>query len=115
MWRYMDADELYHYGVLGMHWGIRRKRYTSKDYRRTKALRKKKVSQMSNDELKTVNTRMELENRYSNLSSQRNLGKRIVKGITSAAATAGSIAAGYEVYRKYGKKYVNKLLASKKG
>lgn len=109
MWEYNNTDELYHYGVLGMRWGRRKARYTSKDYRRTKNLRKKKVSQMSNKELQEVNKRMELESRYGSLSGNKNLGKKIVKGFSSLVATAGSVAAGYELYRKYGNQIISKV------
>ena len=102
MWKYISSDdELYHYGVLGMRWGHRKAKYrNSKDYNRAHGLRKRKnYKQMSNNELQTVNKRLELENRYRKNSSQANL-----------AATDGSLAAGYEIYRRYGQKYVSNYI-----
>ena len=46
MWKYNNLEELYHHGILGMRWGFSKKKYPSKDYRRVKSLRKKKISQM---------------------------------------------------------------------
>ena len=57
----VNNDELIHYGVLGMKWGRRKNRYISKDSKRATKIRKKRVNQMSNDDLKTVNKRLELE------------------------------------------------------
>lgn len=113
MWKYISSDdELYHYGILGMRWGHRKAKYgNSKDYNRAHGLRKRKnYKQMSNNELQTVNKRLELENRYRKNSSQATLGKRIVSKLTGAAATAGSLAAGYEIYKRYGQKYVSKYI-----
>ena len=39
MWRYVETDELYHHGILGMKWGIRR--YQNKDGSLTPAGKKR--------------------------------------------------------------------------
>lgn len=48
MWQYQNTDELYHHGVLGMKWGIRR--YQNKDGSLTNA-GKKRYDKMSPDKL----------------------------------------------------------------
>lgn len=113
MWEYNNLDELYHHGILGMKWGVRKNRYTSKDYRRVKNLRKKKVSQMSNKELQEINKRLDLESRYSTHKDNRNVAKKVIKGVTATAATIGSLATAYTTYQKYGKKIVDKYLHKK--
>lgn len=32
MWKYQNTDELYHYGIIGMKWGMRKAYATGKDY-----------------------------------------------------------------------------------
>ena len=88
MWTYKNTDELYHYGILGMKWG-RRKSRMSQDAREAKALKKKKVSEMSNAELKKLNERRNLERNYKNLNPSA-----IAKGVAivgTTAAVLGSI------------------------
>lgn len=95
MWEYNNLEELYHHGILGMKWGRRKSNYTSKDYRRTKALRKKRTNQLSNNELKELNNRYQLESTYNKNKAQRNVGRKIVVG---SLATAGAIAGGIGAY-----------------
>ena len=76
----MYENELMHHGVLGMRWGVRKDRSLggsyqrshksrmSEDAREAKQIKKKKVSQMSNAELKKLNTRQELERKYSQMN-----------------------------------------------
>jgi len=78
-------DVLEHFGVLGMHWGKRGskkiggkihstiKKHTAKenpseDHTKKVTLKKKKLHQMSNEELRTLNTRMQLERQYKDLN-----------------------------------------------
>ena len=66
------TNTLQHYGVLGMHWGQRkssnRLRGASSDYKRVSKIRKKQLHQMSNDEIKILAKRIELEKQYKDLN-----------------------------------------------
>jgi hypothetical protein len=87
-------NDLFHWGIPGMKWGIRRKmrdhmdrsvkqKYgvdlaakraaaqarQSEDHKTVAGLRKKKVSEMSNDELKKLTTRLQLEKQLKDLSA----------------------------------------------
>lgn len=118
MWEYNNLEELYHHGILGMKWGRRKSKYTSKDYRRGKALKKKKLNQLSNKELTELNKRMDLENRYKDNMGRRNVGKQAIKAFTATATTIGAVVTAYEAYQKYGgkgKDVVTKLLSRKRG
>ena len=93
---------LTHSGVKGMKWGVRRyqnkdgsltaagrKRYSrkdnwSEDARTASQIKKKKVNQMSNAELKKINERTRLEQEYSRLNP-----KGVKKGWKYVVATAG--------------------------
>lgn len=90
--------ELYHYGVLGMKWGVRRnrksassstpntnikrKRVPSEDHLQAQQLKKKKLYEMSNKELETLTRRMQLEQNYKNLNRQQiSKGQKFVTDI----------------------------------
>ena len=62
-------SELQHVGVLGMHWGIRRRGPAHSDSTTAHTLKRKHVSELSNDELKKVINRMQLEKQFKDLSS----------------------------------------------
>ena len=95
----MNQNELYHFGVLGMKWGVRRWRNGYKspnskhqaktthrlntreihdDYRR--AHTRKSIKSMSDDELRKRINRLEMESKYRNLSSNSvNKGRNRIK------------------------------------
>lgn len=115
MWAYNDPNVLMHYGIKGMKWGVRRyqnedgtltpsgkKRYSqndspSEDY--VRAHTKKPVSQMSDQELRTVNNRLQMERQYQQLivsPGKMQSAMKKVAAVTAALGTLGAFAAAVE-------------------
>jgi hypothetical protein len=120
----MENAYLSHHGIKGMRWGVRRyrnkdgsltpagkKRYDtmSDDAKTASDIRTKKVSQMSNSELKKLNERVRLEQEYSRLNPNT-----IQKGWKYVAAVAGVTGTALAVYNNsnqlisIGKKFVGR-------
>lgn len=100
-----DSDsDIMHFGVLGMKWGVRRKKNsvsrkeqkkrankkTSRDYNETEFLRKRKVKSLSNAQLKKAITRMQLEQQYKQLSKNdrsklRQIGEKFLNDLMTSS------------------------------
>ena len=120
MWEYnyKYSDELYHYGVLGMKWGVRkdktkgglRKRKSTPvhdDYR--KAHSGKSVKSMSDSELRSVNNRLQMERQYSELTRKTSKGKKVVNALIKTAGTITAAETAYKTYNRIGKKAVDAI------
>lgn len=88
----MNSTELQHYGILGMKWGVRRRSKrapekpvkVSSDHAKAVSLKRKKVSEMSNDELQTLTRRMNLEAQYANLTvTKKSKGRQFAEAYLS--------------------------------
>lgn len=114
--------ELYHYGIPGMRWGVRRaekraariqrkgaKKGWSDDAITVAAIKTKKVKQMSNAELKKLNERNQLEITNRDLKQKQNLGNRSVQHFIKTAGTITAVAAAAVTYKKYGTKILGKI------
>jgi hypothetical protein len=95
------SDFLAHYGVKGMKWGVRRSesqlarsRGSSEDFINSRSIKKNPTRTLSNREIQAVNTRLQLERQYAQLTKEQTVvsrGSRFVKGAIAAVSTAGTI------------------------
>ena len=111
----MYNNELYHYGVLGMKWGRRKRRNSivSDDY--AKGHTKKSITEMSNDELRDVINRQQLETQYKQtLSKNRRRGSQMVTNILSNA-TNQAVTQYIAKYETKGLDYVVNMLKERRG
>lgn len=110
-----DRRVIVHYGIPGMRWGKRKVSNSvnlSDDYKKAKNLRKKKMSEMSNSELRDLTTRMQLERQYKDLkSSEISAGKKMLKNVLNEIGKEtlkSVIKSGVNITVDYTKKKVKK-------
>ena len=114
-------NELYHYGVPGMKWGQRKsklervserskKRGWSDDATEVAKIKTKRVSQMSNNELRKVNDRKSLEQNYGRLNPNAiKKGLLIAGGVAAAMGTVTLLYKNSKEIIKIGKELTKKV------
>lgn len=127
----MEYNELYHWGIKGQRWGVRRyqnsdgsltpagkKRYQrtlSDDAKEAQKLRNKSVGEMTNAELRKLNERQQLERTHAQLNP--NVIRRGLATVGTVTTTLGSILTLYNNGDKIiseGKIIANKIISKGK-
>ena len=133
----MDNNELMHYGVPGMKWGVRRTpaqlgrkktssskslfekkkpkpkpKAKSESSKKETAPKKKSVKEMSNEELNAAIDRMRLEQTYASLSPQKvSMGKKIAKTILNDVIVPAATDVGRQMVKSTLARAGNKTLS----
>ena len=131
----MDNDELMHYGVPGMKWGVRRTpaqlgrkktssskslfgkkkpkpKAKSESSKKETVQKKKTVKEMSDEELNAAISRLQLEQRYKELSPQKvSMGKKIAKTILNDVVVPAATDVGRQMVKSTLARAGNKTLS----
>lgn len=88
------AKDLKHIGILGMKWGVRKaKGPSSSDHIMSRELRKKGINELSNDEIRKITTRLQLEKQIKDLNdADQKKGREFLQAILNGPI--GKIALG---------------------
>ena len=118
----MDNNELLHYGVLGMKWGVRKNRGSSKSSGRAKkekravdpsyekAHSKTNVKYLNDNDLRDINNRLNAERQYKDLKKQQRVGKKAVDAFVKSGKTIAAVTAAVAAYQMVGKKFVKPVV-----
>lgn len=103
-----ELDILAHYGIKGMRWGVRRvdpsgksskKEEESEDYKKSREQKARPTSSLSNNELKNLNNRLQLEKTYKEVTgTNQSVIKRGMKPAKEVLEVGTTLAAMYTLY-----------------
>lgn len=118
-----NMDEIYHHGVKGMKWGVRRtpvqlghkpkvrKPVMPKKKAEPAKPKKKLVSEMTNQELNEAINRRRLEKQYMELyPAQVSAGKKFVKKVMNDVVIPSATSSAKNAATKYMNKYLDQKL-----
>lgn len=99
---FISEDELYHHGVIGMKWGVRR--YQNADGTLTAAGKKRRASSsdvhsMSTDELRRKVNRLSNEQRYIELTRSSSGVSKVANNVERASKTASDVNKAYKAVK----------------
>ena len=106
MWTYNYTNELCHYGVLGMKWGVRKGRSTS-----SKSTRKRKTSNY-HDDYKKAHSGKYNKSAVKNMTNKIGNSKRVkeLKANYEFGKQYGSFGVGMNVWGQTVRRYNNRML-----
>lgn len=94
----MNNNQLKHYGVLGMKWGVRRKSKKSVETSSSSSSKSRSVRDLSDAELRQIINRHQMEKQYAQITAkEKSAGVKFVSDVLTNAAkqTATSYTAKY--------------------